>query len=511
MTQRKRTAFGCPPAADPIPVPPAGGCRPAPGNGQTTRFGAVPDPVAWYEGMLLAPQHFQQAQLQADSLLAYHLAALSPFHWGVRRLVLDCAALQAGTLTVQELEAVLPDGLVARHDASTAPALQVALEPYASTAKQGVLTVHLAVRSRAARPLASGDLARYTCYTGEPAADEITGAGSVEIPRLRAKLTLIVSAQRPRGWVSLPLARVRRADHGWALTQALPPLLSLPPALPLGERCAQLASMVRVRATGMGRALRRARAAGLWARAAAAQAGLAALSAALPRLEALVHTGAAHPFTLYLALCDLAGHLAAAGPGRPAPLFPAYDHDDPRGSLTPVLEFCERAAEEVQDAFILVPFQRHRGSFRLAARAAWKDQAELVVGAVAPACATPKELNDWVARARIASASRIPALAAGDGVGAPRQVVPTPPGLSGGDGRIYFRVAVDRAFVIPGERLQVLPPVACAPAAGPRRLALCLPLASAASADTSTSTTTSTTPTSTTTPMTTGTTMEVAG
>lgn len=479
MTARTRGAFGCPPAPAPEPVPTAGPCRPVPGTGQTTRFGAVPDAVAWYEGMLLAPQHFQQAQLQADSLLAYHLAALSPYHWGVRRLVLDCPALQSGTFTVQELEAVMPDGLVARHDARTDAPLQVSLAAPAGSTRGAVLTVHLAVRSRAARPSASGDTARYTCYTAEPVADDLTGQGAVEIGRLRPKLSLIVSAQRPRGWVSFPLARVRRTENGWGLADALPPLLSLPAELPLGERCATLACTVRSRAVEMGRALRRARAAGDRTRAAAAQAGLAALSAALPRLEALVHSGAAHPFTLFLALCDLAGHLAAAGPGRPAPLFRPYDHDDPQGSLEPVLEFCERAADEVQDAFVLVPFRRHRGSFRLAARPAWKELTELVVGAVAPPRTSGRALNEWVARARIASASRIGALAAGGGVGAPREVVPAPPGLAGGDGRIYFRVAVDRSFVLPGERLQVLPPAACAPASGPRRLALCLSLAPA--------------------------------
>jgi type VI secretion system protein ImpJ len=482
MTARASGAFGCPPAPAPEPVPTQGGCRPGPETGQATCFGAVPDAVAWYEGMLLAPQHFQQAQLQAESLLAYHLAALSPYHWGVRKLVVDCPALATGTLIVQELEAVLPDGLVALYDARTAPALRVQLAPHAGTARGGVLTVHLAVRSRAAHPAATGELARYACCTGEPAADEVSGRGSVEVARLRPRLALVVAPQPPRGWVSLPLARVRRAEHGWAFTEALPPLFSLPPGLPLGDRCARLACTVRTRAVAMGRALRRARAAGERGRAAAAQAGLAALAAALPRLEALVHAGSAHPFSIYLALCDLAGHLGPAGPGQAPPPFAPYDHDDPLGSLEPLLEFCEQAAGEVQDAFVLVPFRRHRGSFRLAARPAWKNLAELVVSAVAPPAATAKELSDWVARARIASASRLPALVSGDCVGAPREVVPTPPGLDGGDGRIYFRVAVDRAFVIPGERLRVLPPVACAPAAGPRRLALCLPLAPAPAA-----------------------------
>jgi type VI secretion system protein ImpJ len=478
MTTRAKGTAGCV-SASPAPAT-SGGCA-ASATGQTTRYGRVDDAVGWYEGMLLAPQHFQQAHLQAEQLLGYHLAALSPYHWGVRRLVLDCAALHGGTLMVQELEAVMPDGLVARHDAAADGAtLSVALQRPADAARQDVLTVHLAVRSRAATPIASGDLARYRPYTAEPVADQLTGAGAVELARLRPRLSLQVSAQRPRGWVSLPLARVRRTDTGWALADALPPLLSLPPALPLGARCARLACAVRTRAVEQGRALRRARAAGERARAAAAQSGLAALCAALPRLEALVHSGAAHPFSIHLALLDLAGHLAAAGPGCPVPLFRPYDHDDPQGSLVPVLRFCERAAEEVQNGFALVPFRRRHGGFNLPPRAAWRGLDELVVGAVAPEGATAAQLSEWVARARIASVSRMAGLRDGGGVGAPRQVVAAPAGLPASDGRVYFRVAVDRGFILPGERLQVLPPVACAGDAAPRRLALCLSLAAPA-------------------------------
>jgi type VI secretion system protein ImpJ len=478
MTPRTEREPACPPS--PATDGPQGGCAAAAAGGQTTRFGRVDDAVAWYEGMLLAPQHFQQAQLQADELLGYHLAALSPYHWGVRRLALDCAALPGGTFTVQELEAVMPDGLVARHDAGTGPTLTVALAPYAETARQGVLTVHLAVRSRAARPAASGPLARYACYRGAPVADQLTGEGAVEIPRLRPRLALLVSAQRPRGWVSLPLARVRRAEHGWTLAQALPPLLSLPPEVPLGRRCARLAGAVRARAAQLAHALRRARAAGEPARAAAAQCGLAALCAALPRLEALLGSGAAHPFSIHLALCDLAGHLAAAGPGCAVPPFRAYDHDDPQGSLGPVLEFCERATEEVQDGWILLPFRHRRGGFDLAPRAAWKEPRELTVRVQAPARVCASELRAWVARARIASATRIHGLDAGDCVGAPREVVPAPAGLSGGEGRVYLRVAAECPWIIPGERLHVLPPVACGAGPAPRQLALCLPLASSA-------------------------------
>ena len=56
----------------------------------------VPDRIVWHEGMLLAPQHFQQAEARVDALVAWHTLATNPFGWGVRSVTLDAALLQAG-------------------------------------------------------------------------------------------------------------------------------------------------------------------------------------------------------------------------------------------------------------------------------------------------------------------------------------------------------------------------------------------------------------------------------
>ena len=39
----------------------------------------VPHRIEWHEGMLLAPQHFQQVSARMDALVAWHTLAVSPF------------------------------------------------------------------------------------------------------------------------------------------------------------------------------------------------------------------------------------------------------------------------------------------------------------------------------------------------------------------------------------------------------------------------------------------------
>ncbi|HHC24263.1 MAG TPA: hypothetical protein ENK58_02435, partial [Desulfobacterales bacterium] len=66
----------------------------------------LPHAIQWSEGMLLAPQHFQQVNTRQEALLHYHLMTIAPFHWGIQKLEIDeSLLLQDGTFRVSELEA----------------------------------------------------------------------------------------------------------------------------------------------------------------------------------------------------------------------------------------------------------------------------------------------------------------------------------------------------------------------------------------------------------------------
>src|ERR1700755_1596492 len=80
----------------------------------------IPEAIQWHEGLMLAPQHFQQLSLRHESLLHYVAGAIAPFNWGVSRegsFMTDKSALADGKLRVMRLDAVMPDGLVVCYDA----------------------------------------------------------------------------------------------------------------------------------------------------------------------------------------------------------------------------------------------------------------------------------------------------------------------------------------------------------------------------------------------------------
>lgn len=103
----------------------------------------IPDAIDWHDGMLLAPQHFQQQALRHERQLTYHVRQARPFHWGVVHLQVDRVQLVSGLVQVRELEAILPDGLVVDYRAGIDEPLEVDISAYADPVGQTQITIQI--------------------------------------------------------------------------------------------------------------------------------------------------------------------------------------------------------------------------------------------------------------------------------------------------------------------------------------------------------------------------------
>ncbi|WP_431854393.1 type VI secretion system baseplate subunit TssK [Azospirillum sp.] len=417
------------------------------------------DPIQWYEGMLLSPQHFQQAWLRQDGLLHYHLGRLSPFHYGVRTLKVDQAMLVVGVFRILALEAVLPDGLVVTHPAGGAD-LQVSLVPYADQLKDAPATVHLVVPVYKPGAAAGGELARYRSVEGEPVVDENTGDNEQAMARLQPRVSLLVGEEVPQKYAALPIARVTYRDEAFQLTDYLPPAFSAPPDSPLADSCRTIAKRLREKAAFLAGRLR--------APAGTVQATLIAdtrhavqcLAAGLPQLEALLGAGATHPFALHTALCGIAGQVAALGPGLIPPIFDAYDHGDIRASVAPVIEFIERMIETVSETYVTLRFAAEEVGFRLKIEPAWLGVDGLLVGVRLAPGQTESEADAWVAESLIASAENMGVLRERRLRGAARRRVERDDRLEvvPERGVLLYRIEPDASFIEADRVLEIANP-----------------------------------------------------
>jgi type VI secretion system protein ImpJ len=99
----------------------------------------APQRVVWSEGMFMAPQHLQQADLYHEALLRARMGAMTPYDWGVVSLEVDEKALAAGQFHLLRFFGILPDGLpliFERGQPEAPPARPV--EEHFGTAKRAV-------------------------------------------------------------------------------------------------------------------------------------------------------------------------------------------------------------------------------------------------------------------------------------------------------------------------------------------------------------------------------------
>lgn len=74
--------------------------------------------VAWVEGMLMEPQHFQQQERYLENCIHVRANTIGVFNWGMMSLVIDESLLGQGKFALSSGEGVFPDGTVFSFPAS---------------------------------------------------------------------------------------------------------------------------------------------------------------------------------------------------------------------------------------------------------------------------------------------------------------------------------------------------------------------------------------------------------
>lgn len=416
----------------------------------------LPDAIQWHEGMLLAPQHFQQWSQRLDAVLHYHASMVAPYHWGVRHLRIDEVMLVDGTFRVLELEAVMPDGLVVTHPNGAGGDLTVDLAPHAERMKQRPLKVHLAVTAlRPGLPPVAGELARYDSVEGAAVADSNTGEGEMRIPRLRPRLRLLTDDTPPQKFVAFPLAELAYGNETFEQTAYVPPTLRVAVASPLGILCSGIAKRLREKAIFLSEQVRSPSSATRVPQLLEKKMMVHALVAALPRFEAVLNTGLAHPYALYLALCALVGHVATIGHALVPPVPEPYDHDDLRLGFDQARRYLWQTLDEgISETYTGFPFYLEDGSFFLAFDPAWRDR-DLILGVRAKDGISEQETVRWVEQSLIGSRPKISSMWAKRVRGAARRPLGSAADLVPARGVTLFALDNDPEFIVPGELLEV--------------------------------------------------------
>ena len=428
----------------------------------------IPDAIQWHEGLLLTPQHFQQLSSRHEALVQYGTSLIAPFCWGVRRFKHHAISLPAGKLRVLELEAVMPDGLVVAHGFTSGrdDVLEIDLTKYVDQMSYRGVLVHVVVAARQ-NGSTNGD-SRYESFKGDPVADEVSAGKARAIHRLKPRLTLHVGDKVPNDHIGFPLVRVMQRDASFTLDDTfIPPLLAVPvrhidgdtssiAAQHLGDMCSQVAQRVRKRAMYLADEARSPAAGDRFGNVAGIRTLMLSLVGALPRYEAVLQSGCAHPYLVYLALCGMAGQLSVLGTDMVPPAFDPYNHNDLYSTFQPVLDFIDRVMDQgVPVSYKSFPFQYHEGAYELRFDSNWMKK-RLAIGIRGERGMSEDEVVRWGESCLIGSQTRIGLLKENRIRGAVRKHADRVGEIVTAKGVALFSLLADESFVEPDKLLQIV-------------------------------------------------------
>lgn len=429
--------------------------------------------VLWHEGMFITPNHFQQADRHAGALLLRTTRAIQPLLRGFTDLDPDREALSAQMFALRVAAGVMPDGTTfAMPEADALPPSRSFAERF--TSDRDRLGVYLCLPDLRAGSPSSEDPARPSPtpvrFTRRSARvrDEVHGGSEREIAIGTAGYVLRFEGEPLDGHVSLKVAEiVRSAGGGFSLHEDFSPVclgwaVAPPVARVLrrmvdicGARSAELASQRRQRTQGHVEFSVSETANYLL---------LHTLNGALPGLMHLAANPRIHPEVVWGELARLAGYLHTfAAEGHPREI-PPYRHDDLAATFL-ALDARLRALIETNITARYVPLPLVRGSGNV-----WSVKLPEVVLdghriylAVQSSAASEKISTQTPAKAKIASAGKVPSLVAQAMKGLALTYLSVPPGeIPAQPGSCYFelqRAGDEWATVVESRTLGIfLPP-----------------------------------------------------
>jgi len=411
---------------------------------------------------LLTPQHFQQMSLRQEALLRYNAAMIAPFYWGVRYLKIEEPNLFRGLVQIKHVEAVMPDGLVVSYregdDQHAEHGLQLDLNK-SEEIKRRPMKVYLAIAPQSRR-MSKGEHARYNFYDGEPVVDEYTGEGRVRIRRLVPHLRLIVADTPPQETVNFPLMEVEYKNDSFVQTDFIPPLLIVTTnqrsgvQSQLGIDCERITKMVRDKAQELAGQAETQSPSGAIRLDLETKSWIRSLAASLPHLEAILSTQVSHPFPIYLALCSMAGHLAALG-AKLVPDKTSYNHSDLRSTFQPVIRFIEQAIQEgLTSSFSSHLFTYRDEVYELKFEAEWMHR-RLALSLRGRPGISPDELVRWGEECLIGSDNQLQSMKQKRILGARRDHIKRDGDLVPPKDVVLFSLKVDPEFIEPDQILQI--------------------------------------------------------
>lgn len=429
----------------------------------------VPLAIQWHDGMLLSPQHFQEADRRNELLLAHHMSHVSPYHYGIVSIKLAQGTLVSGLFRVDEIEAIMPDGTLVHHEAGPGkPDLSIDLRPQAAAARSAPITVSLAIPpAYLGGPRSSADMPRHRSATSGETHDENTGEDPLEIPRIVPSVHLRLSTEPKSGRICLPIAQVKLEGEAFVAKEYIPPLLGVPRSTttapsPIYDSCQRISARLRQKASRLAEKANNLSRSTDREIIAELRQQVHWLIAALPMFEAVLQSERPHPFALFTSLAGIVGQLASLAKTPDETLLHAYNHEELYETFVKTRELIFRIVDEgIKETFTAYPFDLRDGRYGVGFKSEFRSQQLAIAvrarGGIRGEKEVLQQLAKWMDDALIGSAGRLRTIQQERVRGATRTAIQNlGPDIVATEGVYLYKLDEQSKYFDPGEILTIV-------------------------------------------------------
>ncbi|WP_404365755.1 type VI secretion system baseplate subunit TssK [Marinobacter sp.] len=282
--------------------------------------------VAWSEGMLLRPQHFQQQDRFLYHIARLRHARLAPHGYGVTDFALDDQALALGQVCLVRASGLFPDGMPFSFDQKDSLALEVPPD-----ARDELIYLALPMEKQAGINIAAADggqVARFVLRNVPMLDDSLDDGDEESLGLAYLSPCLRLGREDMAGYVALPVARIIEVINEKEIRldrTFIAPCLDVSRVPPLASLLSEALAMVKQRAGALSVRMQKG----------AEQSTtlfdvlmLQSLNRWQPVLAHFKSSARVHPERFYEALVGLIGELATftRAEKRP-PDLPGYRHE----------------------------------------------------------------------------------------------------------------------------------------------------------------------------------------
>jgi type VI secretion system protein ImpJ len=286
--------------------------------------------VVWTEGMLMRPQHLQQADYYHEQLLLQMHQNLTPYFWGVSGIEFDSAALQAGKIRLRSFAGVMPNGLLLNFsDGAPETPPERSIHEYMGTDQS--IDIHLAVPHEKEGNANYSGIASNTEETefsrfrvDRHSVIDLTNKDSATtLDFAHPVLSLRFSGEPTEDYETLKIAEIKRESNGNLAFEPsyIPPCLKVGASLWLCQRLIDLQSNVLAKQNDLAQSRKQIDAKSVEFGPSDIGRGLQllGLNQAIPLIQYLIDNTHTSPLQAYLWLAQVVGMLCTFNPeGNPS-------------------------------------------------------------------------------------------------------------------------------------------------------------------------------------------------